>query len=84
MFLTFFRVKFVFECDFEISWTLGPGDPGTLGLLDTFPLPSSLFPPPTPPISSSYVWYEGGLSCDIDLYIDVKKFRGWWVVVGVP
>ena len=49
---TFFRVKLVFECEFEISWSLGPWEPGTLGPLDlgtlgldlgTFgPLPSSL------------------------------------------
>ena len=54
---TFFRVKLVFECDFEISWSLG--------LLD-------LFPPPPPPHTSSYlllssfgmVWYgRGGMLC---------------------
>ena len=27
---TFFRVKLVMGCDFEISWTLGPWEPGTL------------------------------------------------------
>ena len=89
---------------------LGPLDPGTLGLLDLFLLPT---PSHTSsyillylllfhhPISSSYlilllssfgiVGMGGGLSCDIgdwdwrwtfDLYIDVKKFTGGWVVVG--
>ena len=51
---TFFRVKLVFECEFEISWSLGPWDlgtpgpwnPWTLGLLDLFPLPA---PPHTSP-----------------------------------
>ena len=33
---TSFRVKLVFKCNFEISWSLGPLDLGTLG-----PLPSS-------------------------------------------
>ena len=38
---TFFRVKLVFECDFEISWSLGPLDLWTLELLNLFPpLPS--------------------------------------------
>ena len=53
---TFFRVKLVFECEFEISWSFGPWDlgtpgpwnPWTLGLLD-------LFPPPTPPHISPYI-----------------------------
>ena len=57
---TFFRVKLIFEYDFQISWSFGPWVPWNLGLLDfrTFePLPSSttssyfLLPPP---ISSSY------------------------------
>ena len=63
---TFFRVKLVFECEFEISWSLDPGtlEPLVLG---------------TPPISSSYcppwiwfgygvcvcVWGGVGVSCDI-------------------
>ena len=71
------RVKLVFECEFEISWSLGPWNPCTLGLLD-------LFPPPTPPHTSPYiflppnvssyyspplVWFGyggggGGVSCD--------------------
>ena len=50
----FFKVKLVFECEFEISWSLGPWDlgtpgpwnPWTLGLLDLFPLPT---PPHTSP-----------------------------------
>ena len=53
---TFFRVKLIFECEFEISWSLGPWDlgtpgpwnPWTLGLLD-------LFPPPTPPHTFPYI-----------------------------
>ena len=74
---TFFRVKFIFECDFEISWSLGPWDPWTLGLLDLFPPPTShtfsyiLLPPP---VSSSYspplvwfgmvlVWFGKGGGC---------------------
>ena len=69
---TFFRVKLVFECEFEISWFFGPwnlGTPGpwspwTLGFLDT----SSYFP--LHPLTSSYlfllisslsaVWLWGG------------------------
>ena len=52
---TFFRVKLIFEYDFQISWSFGPWVPWNLGLLDfrTFePLPSSttssyfLLPPP--------------------------------------
>ena len=31
---TFFRVKLVFECEFEISWSMGPLDLWTLGPLD--------------------------------------------------
>ena len=41
---TFFRVKLVFECNFEISWSLGPLDLWTLGPWDYWtlgPLPSS-------------------------------------------
>ena len=41
---TFFRVKLVFEFAFEISWSSGPFDPETFGLLDfrtLGPLPSS-------------------------------------------
>jgi len=33
---TFFRVKLVFECEFEISWSLGPLDLGTLGPWDSW------------------------------------------------
>ena len=33
---TFFRVKLIFECDFEISWSLGPLDLGTLGPWDSW------------------------------------------------
>ena len=32
--LTFFRVKLVFECDFQISWSLGPWDFGSEGCWD--------------------------------------------------
>ena len=77
---TFFRVKIVFECDFEISWTLGPWDPWTLGLLDLFP------PPPPPPISSSYspplVWFGvGGGSFDIgywDWQLEIDLWPLYW------
>ena len=31
---TFFRVKLVFEYDFEISWSFGPWDPRTMDPLD--------------------------------------------------
>ena len=57
---TFFRVKLVFECEFEMSWSLGPWDPWTLEPLDLGnlgPLPSSntsSYFPLHPPISSSY------------------------------
>ena len=68
---TFFRVKLVIECEFEISWSLGPLDLWTLG-----PLPSSnisyfLLHPLTSSclflLLSSFgmVWYGGGLSFDI-------------------
>ena len=65
---TFFRVKLVFEFEFEISWSLGPWDLGTTGPWDSWtlgpldlgtlgPLPSSTtssyFLLP-PPLSSSY------------------------------
>ena len=33
---TFFRVKLVFEFEFEISWSLGPLDLGTLGPWDSW------------------------------------------------
>ena len=53
---TFFRVKLVFEFEFEISWSSGPldlltqrpWDSWTLGLCDLFP------PPPPPLIASSF------------------------------
>ena len=57
---TFFRVKLVSECDFEISWSLGPYELWTFGFLELWTigtLPSSttslyfLLPPP---FSSSY------------------------------
>ena len=71
---TFFRVKLVFECEFEISWSFGPWElgtpepwnPWTLGLLDLFPSPT---PPHTyillpPPMSFSYstplLWFGYG------------------------
>ena len=31
---TFFRVQLVFECDFQISWSLGPWDLGSEGRWD--------------------------------------------------
>ena len=66
---TFFRVKLVFECEFEISWsfgswdlgTPGPWNPWTLGFLYLFPHPflsssntSSYFP--LHPLTSSYLF----------------------------
>ena len=72
---TFFRVKLLFEFDFEISLSLGPldlGTPGpwnpwTLGLLDLLPTLTIPHTSPYillyPPISSSYspplVWLCG-------------------------
>ena len=76
-----FRVKLVFECDFEISWSLGPWDPWTLGFLDLFPppiLPSSYFLLP-PPISLEIEIEYWRLI--FDLYIDVEKLS---VGGGVP
>ena len=75
---TFFRVKLVFECDFEISWSLGPWDPWTFGLLDLFLLS-------TPPLSSSFtssylflllssfgiVWYGGRYCWVLTLEIEI-------------
>ena len=49
---TFFRVKLVFECDFEISWSLRPWDLGTLGPLSSSYLFLLLF-------SFGMVWYGG-------------------------
>ena len=42
---TFFRVKLIFECDFEICWSLGPWDPWIFALLDLFPPPYLLILP---------------------------------------
>ena len=54
--LTFFRVKLVFECDFEILWSLGSWDPGTVGPWDSWILGLwDLFPTPPPPQSFSYI-----------------------------
>ena len=50
---TFSRVKLVFEFDFETSWSLGPLDPGTLGLQD-FGTSSLLHQLLIPPPMSSY------------------------------
>ena len=47
---TFFRVKLVFECEFEISWSLGLWDLGTPGPLHSSNT-SSYFP--LPPLTSS-------------------------------
>ena len=75
------RVKLVFECEFEISWSLGPLDLGTLGPWDSWtssllqhllilPLRSSYLLLPLPP--TLLLWYGlvrggggGGVSCDI-------------------
>ena len=90
---TFFRVKLVFKCDFETSWSLRPFWPW-----DFLQTPFTSFLPP----SISYcllVWLGGGegvsndygpfwvLTLEIELvdgpwtfYIYVKKFSGGWVV----
>ena len=72
---TFFRVKLVFECEFEISWSLGPSDlgtpepwnPWTLGLLDL--LSSLLQHLLILPLTSSYLLFNllssFGMSFDI-------------------
>ena len=53
---TFFKVKLIFECDFEISWTLGHSDLGTLGPWKSWTLGLwDLFPPPPLPYTSSKV-----------------------------
>ena len=53
---TFFRVKLVFECEFEISWSFGPWDLGTPGPWNPWTLRLlDLFPPPTPPHTSPYI-----------------------------
>ena len=87
---TFFRVKLVFECDFEISWSLRPWDLGTLGPLSSSTTSSYfLLPPPTLLLWYGLVWGGGWvLTLEIeidnwrwtfDLYIDVKKLSGgWW------
>ena len=74
---TFFRVKLVFECEFEISWSLGPLDLGTLGPWDswTSSLLQHLLKLPLHPLTSSYfflllssfgmIWLRGGVNCDI-------------------
>ena len=69
----YFTVKLVFECDFEITWSMGPLDLGTLG---TFGL-SDLFPPPhtfsylllTHLISISLVWFGKGGGEYLELFI---------------
>ena len=58
---TFFRVKLVFEYDFEISWSFGLWNPWTFRPRECQFF--YLFPPPPPPHTSSYllplglVWY---------------------------
>ena len=49
---TFFRVKLVSECDFEMSWSLCLLDPWTFGPLPSSSTPSYFLLPPH--ISSSY------------------------------
>ena len=64
---TFYKVKLVFECDFEIYWSLGPWNPWTLGSLDLGTGLWDLFPPPPPGLVwSDMVWDagEGGVSDD--------------------
>ena len=84
---TFFRVKLVFECEFEI---FGPWDPWTLGLLDLYP---PLTPPNTspyillpPPISSSYspslVWFgygRGGELWQWRVRLEIDLWPLYWV-----
>ena len=66
---TFFRVKLVFECEFEITWSLGPWDLRTLDLgthgpwnLRTLGL-LDLIPPPTPLRTSPYILLPPSISC---------------------
>ena len=62
---TFFRVRLVFECDFEITWSLGSWDLGTLRLKTLVPLPSSTTSSYFllhPPISSSYFFLPPPIS----------------------
>ena len=87
---TFFRVKLVFECEFEIYWSFGPLDLGTLGPWDSWtssllqhllilPLTTSYILISLPPL----VWfgYGGGVVTLEDEIgegplIDLKKLRG--------
>ena len=69
---TFFRVKLVFECDFEMSWSLCPLDPRTFGLLD-------LFPPPLLPHTSSYLLLS--LPPTLLLWYGLVWGRGGWVFI---
>ena len=75
---TFFRVKLVFEFEFEISWSLGPWtlEPLNLGTLGPIPSSntSSYFPLHPHLISASYsptlVWFGyggGGWGGDVEL-----------------
>ena len=77
---TFFRVELVFECDFEISWTL---DLGTRWPWDswTSSFSSTSYFLLEPHISSSYWVLTMEIGIDywrltFDLYIDVEK--EWW------
>ena len=79
---TFFRVKLVFECEFEITWSLGPWDLRTLDLgthgpwnLRTLGL-LDLIPPPTPPQTSPYIL----LPPPISSFSMVWLWGGEWVV----
>ena len=74
---TFFRVKLVFECDFEICWSLGPWDLGTPGPWESWtssllqhlliiPLTSSYLILSLPPnLLLKYGVVMGGWGCEL-------------------
>ena len=74
---TFFRVKLVFECEFEISWSLGPWDLGTPGPWN--PWTSSLHQHLLIlPLRSSYLLLS--LPPTLLLWYGLVRKAGGWVV----
>ena len=89
---TFFRVKLVFECDFEISWSLGPWDHGSFGHLDlstlgpwdswTIGLWDLLPPPPPPPSSYLLLLWFVMVWCGMVWYGPIRnKFFGLFLII---